>query len=241
MKYFELTCKIFIKNNIHYKESFHAISKYLNYSLGQDEHYGKMIRNSTFRPYCFGGFYPIQKDKIYKKGDTHQFTIRSIDEALVDILIENMRANINNKDFQVVDVKKLVKTQFQINEIYSATPVIVSSEKNEKGHPVYWTMQRCGDIEKLQTKLHSDLISKYNSFYEDDIDEDHNFIQDLELKNRVPQNIHIKRNNRGHTFFGNKFKIIPNEDETSQKLAFLALCVGLGEKANFGGGFCLWK
>ena len=40
-------------------------------------------------------------------------------------------------------------------------------------------------------------------------------------------------------FFGNKFKIIPNEDEVSQKLAFVALGCGLGEKNSFGGGFCI--
>jgi len=41
--------------------------------------------------------------------------------------------------------------------------------------------------------------------------------------------------------FGNKLKIVPNEDETSQKLAFVALSCGLGEKQSYGGGFCLWK
>lgn len=41
--------------------------------------------------------------------------------------------------------------------------------------------------------------------------------------------------------FGNKFKIVPNEDEVSQKLAFVALACGLGEKQSYGGGFCLWK
>ena len=40
-------------------------------------------------------------------------------------------------------------------------------------------------------------------------------------------------------FFGNKFRIVPNEDEVSQKLAFVALACGLGEKNSFGGGFCI--
>jgi len=39
--------------------------------------------------------------------------------------------------------------------------------------------------------------------------------------------------------FGNKFKIIPKADEISQKLAFIALGAGLGEKGSFGGGFCI--
>ena len=40
-------------------------------------------------------------------------------------------------------------------------------------------------------------------------------------------------------FFGNKLRIVPNEDELSQKLAFTALACGLGEKNSYGGGFCL--
>lgn len=40
---------------------------------------------------------------------------------------------------------------------------------------------------------------------------------------------------------GNKFRIVPNEDEISQKLAFLSLGVGLGEKISYGAGFCVSK
>ena len=32
-----------------------------------------------------------------------------------------------------------------------------------------------------------------------------------------------------------------NEDDVSQKLAFIAFTCGLGEKNSFGGGFCLWN
>lgn len=40
---------------------------------------------------------------------------------------------------------------------------------------------------------------------------------------------------------GNKFRIVPTKDEISQKLAFLSLGVGLGEKSSYGGGFAIWK
>jgi CRISPR-associated endoribonuclease Cas6 len=66
-----------------------------------------------------------------------------------------------------------------------------------------------------------------------------NFIQLLEIKNRIPQNIRIIKNDKKVTFFGNKFKIVPHEDEVSQKLAFTALACGLGEKNSYGGGFVL--
>lgn len=66
-------------------------------------------------------------------------------------------------------------------------------------------------------------------------------IQLLELKNKVPQNIIIYKDGKKIRFFGNKFRIVPNEDEVSQKLAFTALACGLGEKNSYGGGFCVGK
>jgi len=82
---------------------------------------------------------------------------------------------------------------------------------------------------------------KYQSFYGESIKSEGSFIQLLELKNRYPQSIYIKKGDRDIRFFGNKFRIVPNDDEVSQKLAFVAIACGLGEKNSFGGGFCIVK
>ena len=74
---------------------------------------------------------------------------------------------------------------------------------------------------------------------------DHNFIQFLEIKNHKPQIIFFTKNYNNQIkrikLFGNKFRIIPNEDELSQKLAFMSLSCGLGEKQSYGAGLCLSK
>jgi CRISPR-associated endoribonuclease Cas6 len=228
-----------LKKDLHYKETFQAISKYINFTIKQ--HCKSKIEEQSFKPYCFGGFYPIEKDKLYKEGNVHKFTIRVIDSNLLDLLIEKLPENLTNNDFLVTQIQQKSKNQFFIKEIYSATPVIVSSKKNEKGFPIYWTQQKDGDIDSLLSHLNKNLLTKYEMFYNEELPEEHNFVKYIELKNKVPQNIHINKNGRSHTFFGNKFKIIPNKDETSQKLAFLALSTGLGEKTYLGGGFCLWK
>ena len=49
----------------------------------------------------------------------------------------------------------------------------------------------------------------------------------------------LEKDKQKSRLFGNKFKIIPNEDEVSQKLAFIALGAGLGEKNSFGAGFVI--
>ena len=80
-----------------------------------------------------------------------------------------------------------------------------------------------------------------------ELQSEQNFIQLLEIKNKTPQTIEISKVDRVKAkkskfrLFGNKFRIVPNEDEVSQKLAFVALACGLGEKSSFGAGFCVAK
>lgn len=235
MKYFELTCIAFLKKDIEFNRSFEAISKYISFSMAKsgllDTH-----NKSGFKHYVFGGFMPFEKDKVYKKGSTYKFTLRSLDESFINKLSHSLSENINNDDFLVVQSSKKSIKQFFISEIYSATPVITTL-KNEK----YWTMRESGDIMLLQQQLHDNLLRKYESYFSEKLQTQQNFIQLLEIKNRVPQNIIIHKDGNKVTFFGNKFKIVPNEDEVSQKLAFVALACGLGEKNSYGGGFCLGR
>lgn len=236
MKYFELTCKAYLKNDLKFDDSFENISKFVNFAMvrgGLEELHEK----DGFKHYSFSGFRPTKEDiknKVFKGGNIYEFMIRSLDEEFVDKIATALRENIDNPHIQVLQtIKKTIKQHF-ISELYSATPVIVSVDNGK-----FWTMQESGDIVQLQKQLHDNLEKKYKSFYGEDIKAPQNFIQLLEVKNRVPQNIRIHKNENRVTFFGNKFKIIPNEDEVSQKLAFTALACGLGEKNSFGGGFVL--
>lgn len=196
----------------------------------------ELHKKRGFKHYSFGNFFPVEKAKIYKKGNTCQFVLRSLNEAFIDALSQSLRQNIDNPNFLVIDTHKRTVKQFFISELYSATPVIVSMENG-----LFWTIEKDGDIMKLQKQLHDNLEKKYQSFYDEPIKSEQNFIQLLEVKNHVPQNIQIIKNGKTIRLFGNKFRIVPNEDEVSQKLAFVALACGLGEKNSFGGGFCLWN
>lgn len=237
MKYFELKCITYLKNDINFKESYVQLSKYISYSMSQVENLKELHNKTGFKYYCFSGLFPIEKEKVYKKGNSYSFTIRSFDKQMIDTLSEELRKNINNPDLLVVETSKRTQKQFFISELYSVTPVVVTVENN-----FHWTMEKDGDILKLQRQLHDNLEKKYKDFYEQEIDATQNFIQLLEIKNRVPQNIQITtKDKKKIRFFGNKFKIVPNEDEVSQKLAFVAMACGLGEKNSFGGGFCLGK
>jgi len=197
-------------------------------------------KERVYKHYAFGNFYPIEKERVYKKGNSYQFRLRSPNESFIDKLSQTLRQNIDNPNFLTVEVSKKVVKQFFISELYSVTPVVVTSGKR-----LSWTIDRDGDIMKLQRLLHDNLEKKYNYFYGEELESSQNFIQLLEIKNRKAQRIWTTKEDKGKKvsfhFIGNKFRIVPNEDEVSQKLAFLALSCGLGEKNSFGGGFCIAK
>lgn len=246
MKIFELKCITYLKQDVSFEDSFDSISKFINYSICQKDEYKQKHNQNVFNNYCFGSFFPIEKDKLYKKGNTYYFTFRTIDEKFAKELSNLLRANINNPYLQIVQVEKRDIKQFFISEIYSATPVIISLKKeNEKSHQLFWTLEKSGDIIELQKQLQENLIKKYEEFFGEKLNVSQNFIQLLEIKNHKPQSVCFTTTKnemqKKIRLIGNKFRIVPNEDEISQKLAFLSLGVGLGEKISYGAGFCVSK
>jgi len=236
MKIIELKCTVYIKNDISFDKSFEILGKYISFSMCQDEKLEILHNdNKSFKNYCFGGFYPTEKEKVYKKGKTYTFSIKTIDDDFANRILPHLTQNTNNKNCIIVDINKKVIRQHFITEIYSATPVIVTM-KNKR----FWMKE--DDIMLLQKQLQDNLLHKYKAFYGEELEPIQNFIQLLELKNNRAQTIKLtNKEGKQYRLFGNKFRIIPNEDDLSQKLVFLTLGVGLGEKSGYGGGFCLGK
>lgn len=238
MKFFELICKAFIKSDLNFGESFEKMSKFINFAIirgGQET----LHKKTGFKHYSFSGFRPSKENienQIFQRDNIYEFIIRSLDETFIDKITTSLRENINNPHIQVFDARKKIIEQYFITELYSITPVIVSIDNGK-----FWTMESSGDIVCLQKQLNDNVEKKYKIFYGEEIKAEQNFIQLLELKNRVPQNIIIHKDDKKIRFFGNKFRIVPNEDAVSQKLAFVALACGLGEKNSYGGGFCVGR
>jgi CRISPR-associated endoribonuclease Cas6 len=240
MKYYELKCTAYLKKDISFQDSFETISKYISYSMAQTNTLKELHNKNHFKYYTFDSFYPIEKIKIYKQGYTYLFNIRSLNEKLIDTLSKTLRENINNPNLLIVETHKKTIKQFYITQLYSVTPVIISLANKR-----FWTKE--DDLMLLQKQLQNNLERKYQDFYNKNIKSSQGFIQLFELKNHRLQTIKITKTDKqtkkvtSFKFYGNKFMIVPNEDEVSQKLAFIALACGLGEKNSFGGGFCLGK
>ena len=242
MKIFELKCEAYIKSDINLKNSYEILAKYINFCIAEDKQINQLSKTKWMNNYCFGNFYPTEIDRVYKSGKIYKFIIRSLDEELIDELMITLKNNDSNLFLRVISTNKTEIEQFFINELYSATPVIVSDRRDENGRQLYWSLDYNGDMDSLQKRLQRNLEKKLKQFCSEEIEMEENFIQEIELRNQKPQSIYFKRSAKDDKLvrlIGNKLKIIPNKDSLSQKLAFLSLAVGLGEKSSLGGGFCL--
>lgn len=118
-------------------------------------------------------------------------------------------------------------------------------KENKEDYQLFWSLEKSGNIIELQNQLQENLLKKYEEFFGKKLEVNQNFIQLLEVKNQKPQSIYFTTTKneiqKRVRLIGNKFRIVPTEDEISQKLAFLSLGVGLGEKISYGGGFMIWK
>jgi len=73
----------YIKVDVVFEKSFEVISKYISFSMARGG-LEEIHKKDGFKHYAFGGFLPLEKDKIYKKGSTCNFTIRSLDEVFIN-------------------------------------------------------------------------------------------------------------------------------------------------------------
>ena len=90
MQYYELICKAFIKKDVAFQKSFELLSKYISFSMYQEGE-SKVHQKEGFKYYVFGGLLPIENEKVYKQGNLYSFTIRSLDETLIDELKNTLR------------------------------------------------------------------------------------------------------------------------------------------------------
>ena len=238
MNYFELQCKAYIKKDFSFRDSFHIISKFISFSLAKEEKFLQEHYKNQYKTYSFSSFIECQKNKPPKhiqEGMLLCFRLRTIDKELFSLLPKLLEQNTNNPFFSVVATQQKIRQPFFISELYTLTPTVITLTDKK-----FWSFQNSGDVLQLQRLLHENLEKKYKQFY-GDIKPMHNFIQLFEIKNKTPQFLSMQKEAKTIKLLGNKFRIIPHEDEISQKLAFLALGVGLGEKNTLGGGFLLAK
>ncbi len=234
MNLFEIKVSLILKYEINYIRSLEAISKLISSALCKTS-LKELHNKKDFKFYSFSNFLKIFSDGIYKTGE-NEFLFRTPDERILKELSGTF-FGYEDEFFKIKTVSIQIISKKPIKSLISLNPVIVTyTPKDSK--PLQWTFESEAGLEYLLKTLHNNLIKKYEIFYNEKLPDTDNFIEMIQIKNQKPLSLVYHKNQKEFKLLGNKFYIVPKENEISQKLAFLALSAGLGEKNALGGGFC---
>lgn len=231
MHYFEGVVWFELRQNVAFLECNEFLNRYISLVMLNDSYLKEIHGRSGFKPYVFSLPYPPDKvKKIYRAKEKYRFTIRSVDERFLKMLLFELQAH-RGLGFEVLKVDFFKVNQSYIESLHNISPAVLTLEGGRK-----WTLKE-GDIELVKNRIVSNLARKYRYFFDDNLHEHKNAISYFELLNQTPYPIRYKK----RTLLSNKFKISFNEDEFSQKLAFTCMALGMLEKNPLGFGFCVAK
>ncbi len=218
MHYFELTTTAYLLKNVAFNEVNEKIAQLINKAMLNEEKLAIKHKENKFKNYVFDSLYPREKDKIYKAGKIYVFRIRSLEEDFIS-KIKQLLHDTTTDYFKVISGEIKKQEQRPIRELYTVTPALATVGKN-----IYWIPGN--DIKLLIERMNSNLFKKYRDYFGTPLSEEQLFFEKIKIMNKKPIVYKYKNTN----LFGNKFKIAINDDEISQKLAFMTLAVGLLEK-----------
>ncbi|MCW6075868.1 CRISPR-associated endoribonuclease Cas6 [Clostridium sporogenes] len=226
MVYSQVKITAFLKKNIKFTQSGEVIGKIISKAMLMDEELKAMHKNREYK-YVYNNLYPVEKTGIYEEGRVYIYNIRSFNKKFTS-KIKKLLSKVDSEFMRILAIEENSIKQKHIMALYTMTPVIVTVNNKP------WLLEN-GDLIFLQKRLQDNLEKKYKEIFGQTLDIKQNFIQGIEVLNKKPMVFQYK----GIKLLGNKFKILVNEDEQSQKLAFIATGMGLGEKgSSLGAGYC---
>lgn len=228
MHYQELTITLLLRKDLHNRNALEKLGEMLNHAMLDHPELKELHGMSGYKFYVYNNLFPLEKTGVYREGNIYVVRVRSMKDDFISKLKPVLR-HVQHPYFQVIAIENHRVQQRQIYELYTLTPFIVTVD----GQP--WLVQK-DDLDLLIERLHANAEKKYKQLYGEEYQGYQPFIQRLEILNSKP----IGNSYKGITLLGNKAKIVVNEDTWSQKLAFVTLGSGLGEKgSSLGGGYCL--
>lgn len=91
--------------------------------------------------------------------------------------------------------------------------------------------------EEFARRIRINLANKWNSFNNDNIDENFQLYTTMEFLNKVPISIEYKN----VKLLGDKIRLSVADNEIAQKMAYMSLGTGLGEMNSRGAGFVNYR
>lgn len=228
MNVYQVRMQIFLLKNISSNEIQEKITAFIDMGFGSNEEYIAFHEKNNYKYYCYDLPYPLEIDKIYKKGKIYTLTIRTIDIELAkyfkNICVNNYTMEIKGL---TADIRILPKKMLET--VYTLTPLIVKTDQG------YWrsSMNLIGWEERIKVNL----IKKWNRFNNDKLDENFDLYTMIEFKNKIPVSVCYKN----IKLLGDKVQLTVSNNRNAQKLFYMALGTGIGEMNSRGMGFLNYR
>lgn len=228
MQVYQIRMKIYLLAQIDIKEIQEKLTAFLDKSFTVSDALMQMHEENRYKNYCYDLPYPLEKDKIYKKGKVYTVTIRTVDSKLakhfLEVCVNSYTADIKGLTAQIRILPKKI-----IESIYTLTPVVL---KDERG---YW--RNYMGMDAFGERIRINLIKKWNGLHDEKLDENFQLYTLLEFLNDSP----IPMEYKNIRLLGDKIRLQIADNETAQDLAYMALGTGILEMNARGAGFVNYR
>ncbi|MDO4296945.1 MAG: CRISPR-associated endoribonuclease Cas6 [Lachnospiraceae bacterium] len=228
MRVYQIRLKLYFLTSIPVGKVQEKLTAFIDKSLGRVDELLQMHEENRFKSYSYDLPYPLEQDKVYKEGKIYTVTIRTVDPKLAKHFRE---VCVNNYTWEMkgLTAEMRIIPERKIASIYTLTPVIL---KDYRG---YWRENM--SLEAFEERLKINLIKKWNALHGEKLQEDFELYTLLEFMNEDPIVMEYKK----IRLLGDKIRLQIADNETAQKLAYLALGTGLLEMNSRGAGFVNYR
>lgn len=224
----EYSLKVYLLEDIECKSILQDICELIDKSFAKNSELLKFHEANAYKLYNFCGLYPIEKSKLYAKGNIYTLRIRTVDEKMCRHFEKALANEYTNKMKALIIEKKTIP-QKCIDKIYSITPCV---EKFEDG---YWKNNH--SLDEFEKRLKENLIKKYKQVSGQKVDEDFELFTFIRFDNNKPIGIEYK----AIQLLGDKITLKVADNSMAQIIGYLSLGTGVCEMNSRGMGYVNYK
>lgn len=152
MRAYQIRMQIFLLNDIPINKVQEKITAFIDSGFKNDEEWLNFHEQNSFKNYCYDQLYPVENDRVYKKGKIYTLTIRTVNLELAKyfklVCVDNHTKEIKGLVAEIrVLPKKILET------VYTLTPMIIKTENG------YW--KETISFAEFEQRLKVNLIKKW--------------------------------------------------------------------------------
>lgn len=225
--YHEILTTIQFYKDVPAREVLSDLTDLVNESMFYDEQLKDFHHQNAFKYFTFCAPYPLESDRIYRKGRLYCFHLRTLDITFALKMKQNLP---KGKGIIRVISSELKNYTFKpISELTSLTPIVATINNR------CWMPE--DGIGLLSERLHINAHKKCKGLDAAFPEAEDFFFEHVELLNEKAICMSYKSKNA--ILLGHKIRLRVKPNPWAQQMAFIVLGAGLGEKNGLGYGYCI--